>query len=79
MALYELKHVHEIDIQLYLCLTQTGHLHTELVAIDNALKIVERGSKSLETVFSMAICRQSGDKRQSKTLFLTILIVHRYY
>ena len=29
--------------------------------------------KSLETVFSIAICRQSGDKRQSKTLFLTIL------
>ena len=29
--------------------------------------------KSLETVFSIAICHQSGDKRQSKTLFLTIL------
>ena len=29
--------------------------------------------KSLETVFSIAICRQSGEKRQSKTLFLTIL------
>ena len=29
--------------------------------------------KSLETVFSIAICRQSGDKRQSKTLFLTTL------
>ena len=29
--------------------------------------------KSLETVFSIAICRKSGDKRQSKTLFLTIL------
>ena len=29
--------------------------------------------KSLETVFSIVICRQSGDKRQSKTLFLTIL------
>ena len=29
--------------------------------------------KSLETVFSIAICRQSGDKRQSKTLLLTIL------
>ena len=28
--------------------------------------------KSLETVFSIAICRQSGDKWQSKTLFLTI-------
>ena len=29
--------------------------------------------KSLETVFSIAICRELGDKRQSKTLFLTIL------
>ena len=28
--------------------------------------------KSIETVFSIAICRQSGDKWQSKTLFLTI-------
>ena len=29
--------------------------------------------KSLETVFSIANCRQSGDKRQWKTLFRTIL------
>ena len=29
--------------------------------------------KSLETVFLIAICRQSGDKRQSETLFLMIL------
>ena len=29
--------------------------------------------KSLEKVFSIVICRQSGDKRQSKTMFLTIL------
>ena len=28
--------------------------------------------KSKETVFSIVICRQSGDKWQSKTLFLTI-------
>ena len=28
--------------------------------------------KSLETVFSIAICRQRSDKWQSKTLFLTI-------
>ena len=28
--------------------------------------------KSIETVFSIAICRQCGDKWQSKTLFLTI-------
>ena len=29
--------------------------------------------KSLETVFSIAICCQSDDKRQSKIMFLTIL------
>ena len=29
--------------------------------------------KSLETVFSIAICHHSGDKLQSKTLLLTIL------
>ena len=29
--------------------------------------------RSLETVFSIAIIRQSGDKRQSKALFLLIL------
>ena len=28
--------------------------------------------KSLETVFSIAICRQRGDQWQSKALFLTI-------
>ena len=28
--------------------------------------------KSIETVFSIAFCRQCGDKWQSKTLFLTI-------
>ena len=31
---------------------------------------------SLETVFLFAICRQSGDKWQSKTLFLTIFYLH---
>ena len=29
--------------------------------------------RSLESVFSIVIWRQSGDKRQSKALFLTIL------
>ena len=28
--------------------------------------------KLIETVFSIAICRHTGDKRQSKTLFLSI-------
>ena len=32
--------------------------------------------KSLETVFLIAICRQSGDKWQSKTLFLKIFYLH---
>ena len=36
------------------------------------LTIDERGSKMQETVFSIAICRQLGDKWQSKTLILTI-------
>ena len=35
----------------------------------------ERGSKSIKTVFSIAICRQSGDKWQSKTLFLIIFFI----
>ena len=34
--------------------------------------IDESGSKSIETVFSIVICRQCGDKWQSKTLFITI-------
>ena len=32
----------------------------------------KRGSKLLETVFSIAICRQLGDNWQSKNLLLTI-------
>ena len=35
------------------------------------------GSKKLETVFLIAICRPIGDKWQSKTLFLMILIYVR--
>ena len=35
--------------------------------------IDERSSKPLEAVFSIAICRQSGDKWQSKTMFLTTI------
>ena len=34
---------------------------------------MNRDHRSLETVFSIAICRQSGDKLQSKALFLAIL------
>ena len=36
------------------------------------LKSTNVDQKSLETVFSIAIYRQTGDKWQSKTLFLTI-------
>ena len=32
--------------------------------------------KSIETMFSIAICRQCGDKWQSKTQFLTIFYLH---
>ena len=32
--------------------------------------------KSIETVFSIAICRPTGDKWQSKTLFLSIFYRH---
>ena len=37
-----------------------------------SLQSTNADQKSLETVFSIVICRQSGDKWQSKTLFLTI-------
>ena len=37
-----------------------------------SLKSTNAVQKSLETVFSVAICCQSGNKWQSKTLFLTI-------
>ena len=40
------------------------------------LTIDKRGSKLLETVFSIAICRQLGDKWQSKTLSLAIFDLH---
>ena len=37
-----------------------------------SLTIDDADQKSLETVFLIAICRHSGDKWQSKTLFLTV-------
>ena len=37
---------------------------------------MDTAQKSLQTVFSIVICLQSGDKRQSKTLFLTIFLVY---
>ena len=43
-------------------------------------QLTNAGQKSIETVFSIAICCQCGDKWQLKTLFLTIFIyVPRWY
>ena len=36
------------------------------------LTIDEADQKSIETVFSIVICRRSGDKWKSRTLFLAI-------
>ena len=36
-----------------------------------SFKSTNADQKSLETVFLIAVCRQSGDKWQSKTRFLT--------
>ena len=46
--------------------TPDRRISKTLLTIDNA------DHKSLETLFWIAICRQSGDKWQSKTRFLTI-------
>ena len=43
-----------------------------------SLQSTNNDQKSLETVFSIAICRQSGDKWQSKTLFLRSSIVFTF-
>ena len=55
----------------------TGFMHTRIDTpgrrqAKTLSTIDERGSKSIETMFSIAICRQCGVKWQSKTLFLTI-------
>ena len=47
-------------------------IENSLVAIENINTINKRRSKSLETEFLIAICCQSGDKWQTKTLFLRI-------
>ena len=41
------------------------------MAIENA-NTIEEGRSKIETVFSIPICRPTGDKWQSKTLFLPI-------
>ena len=46
--------------------------HTGKAAIKNVNTVDKRRSKSLEIKFLIAICHLTGDKRQSKTLFLAI-------
>ena len=48
-----------------------NHVHTGEAAITLILS-TNTDQKSLETVFSIAICRQFGDKWQLKTQLLTI-------
>ena len=50
----------------------TAGIHTWYAAIKNLNTIDERKSKSLETDILIAICRLTGDKWQSKLLFLVI-------
>ena len=44
---------------------------TKVYALEDSLGV---DKKSIETMFSIPICRPTGDKWQSKTLFLSILI-----
>ena len=53
------------------------YARTGSTVIKMLLTIDERDQKPIETVFLIAICRQSGDKWLSKTLFLTVLIYFR--
>ena len=47
---------------------RTDFRRTERISGNRKRKLYRRtDKKSLETVFSIAICRQSGDKWQSKT------------
>ena len=56
----------------WLSSTKTHQIGGNRNALNN-LTIDDRGLKALETAFSVAICRQSGDKWQPKTLFLLFL------
>ena len=49
-------------------------MHIHMYTPDTLLTIEERGSKLLKQCFSIAICRQRGDKWLLKTLFLTIFL-----
>ena len=44
--------------------------------LKRSLQSTNADQKSLESIVSIAICRQSGVKRQSKTPFLTIFDLH---
>ena len=48
------------------------HKHTRNAAVENVNTIDESRLKSLEREFSIVICRPTGDKWQSKILFLSI-------
>ena len=66
-----------IDVQKSLCLCWLPWKQVPFSTPDRwqaktLLTTDECDQKSLETVFSIAICRQSGDKWEWKTLFLTI-------
>ena len=68
-----LKYAHDHSNTVWwLSSNQYHSCHTVKAAIENAYTIEERRSKSIETVFSIAICHHTGDKWQSKTLFLSI-------
>ena len=69
MDSFKIAFLAEIYSVYFGALSHTGY---NLVAIEMLLTTDEPGSKSIKTVFSIAICCQSGNKWQSKTLFLAI-------
>ena len=62
------------DVVIALSLTQQTGEAWDLTsnALHHHTRSTNADPKSQETVFSVAICRQSGDKWQSETMFLTI-------
>ena len=71
------NHLNEAILITHTILTFMENLESILITPDRwqSKKLIfttNVDQKSLEIVFSIAICRQSVDKCQSKTLFLTI-------
>ena len=54
----------------------TAHISLDRWQSKTLIQLTKVDQKLLETVCLVAICRQSGDKLQSKTLFLTIFDLH---